>query len=68
VKSVTNTEQHLETAEKPQENPEAVKLKKQLSWVSGMLSKHYVKKRSIHFVLDCKFEHFKQQEKCISFI
>ena len=33
-----------------------------------MLSKHYVKKRSIHFVLDCKFEHYKQQEKCTNFI
>ena len=33
-----------------------------------MLSKHYVKKRSIHFVLDCKFEHFRQQEKCTAFI
>jgi hypothetical protein len=33
-----------------------------------MLSKHYVKKRSIHFVLDCRFEHYKQQEKCTAFV
>ena len=61
TKTVTNTEPHVDHADKPQEHPEAVSLQKKVSWASGMLSKHYVKKRSIHFVLDCKFEHFKQQ-------
>jgi len=33
-----------------------------------MLNKYYVKRRSIHFVLDCKFEHYRQQEKCTRII
>lgn len=48
--------------------PEVIALERNVLWVSERLSKHYVKKRSIYFVLDCKFEHFKLQEKCTAFI
>lgn len=54
--------------EETPQDPEYVALQNKISWVEEMLSKHYVKRRSIHFVLDCKFEHFRQQEKCTRFI
>lgn len=49
-------------------HPELLAIQRSVWWVTEMLSKHYVKKRSIYFVLDCKFEHFKLQEKCAAFI
>jgi hypothetical protein len=43
-------------------------LHRNVEWVTQMLKQHYVGRRSIHFVLDCKFEHYRLHLKCTELI